>query len=86
MCIRDSIKGVKLKKEEEKILKELELSSNLYISYKKFAALVLAGKGIGPKTAEQILRKFYGKEISEEKLIREIFEKEKEFLRIRQFI
>ncbi|MEM0480947.1 MAG: DEAD/DEAH box helicase [Candidatus Aenigmatarchaeota archaeon] len=84
--VKKVIKGVKIKKEEEKIYQELQLSSSLFNSYKKFAALVIAGKGIGPKTAEQIFKKFYGKEITEEKLIREIFEKEKEFLRIRQFL
>ncbi|MEM5872978.1 MAG: hypothetical protein QXV63_01995, partial [Candidatus Aenigmatarchaeota archaeon] len=83
--VNKKIKGLSLSKEEEEIYQKLYESASLFISFGKKAALVLAGKGIGIETAKKILniRKIYK---SEEELIREIFEREKEFLKIRHFI
>ncbi|MEM0324320.1 MAG: DEAD/DEAH box helicase [Candidatus Aenigmatarchaeota archaeon] len=83
--VNKKIKGLSLSKEEEEIYRKLYESASLFISFGKKAALVLAGKGIGIETAKKILniRKIYK---SEEELIREIFEREKEFLKIRHFI
>jgi len=84
--VKRKIRNLSLKKEEEKILNELYISSNLFQSFGKYALLVFAGKGIGTKTAQQIFKSFYGKEIDENELIKIIFEKEKEFVKIRQFL
>ncbi len=84
--VKRKIRNLSLKKEEEKILNELYISSNLFQSFGKNALLVFAGKGIGTKTAQQIFKSFYGKKIDENELIKIIFEKEKEFVRIRQFL
>ncbi|MEM0243496.1 MAG: DEAD/DEAH box helicase [Candidatus Aenigmatarchaeota archaeon] len=83
--VNKKIKGLSLSKEEEKIYQKLYESASLFISFGKKAALVLAGKGIGIETAKKILniKKVYE---NEDKLIQEIFEKEKEFLKIRHFI
>jgi len=78
-------RGLSLSKEEEKVYKKLYQTSALFQSFGKKAALVLAGKGIGADIATKILniKKVYE---SENKLIEEIYKKEKEFIKIRHFI
>ncbi|MEM5828177.1 MAG: DEAD/DEAH box helicase [Candidatus Aenigmatarchaeota archaeon] len=78
-------KGLKLEEKEKEFYQKLYDSATLFNSFGKKAALVLAGKGIGIETAKKILniKKVYD---NENKLIEEIFEKEKEFIRIRHFL
>jgi len=78
-------KGIKLDKNEEEFYNKLYESSALFQSFGKKAALVLAGKGIGIETAKRILnvKRLYE---DENELVKEIYKKEKEFIKIRHFI
>ncbi|MEM5830086.1 MAG: DEAD/DEAH box helicase [Candidatus Aenigmatarchaeota archaeon] len=78
-------KRIKLEEDEKSLYQKLYETATLFNSFGKKAALVLAGKGIGVETAKKILniKKVFE---SEEKLIEEIFKKEKEFIRIRHFL
>ncbi len=74
-------KGKKLKKDEKKILDELITTANLFMSYKKWAALVMAAHGIGAKTAKRVLMN----SLNEEELYRNILKAERDYIRTRKF-
>ncbi len=73
--------GKKLTKDELKIWKNLERSSDLIIAYGWKAALVLAGRGIGPDTAARILSRLS----DGEELIKDVVEAERLFVKTKKF-
>ncbi len=85
---RDDIKllrkGDKEKYDEEskKTLKEIKDSGDLILSYGKKAIIVLAGIGIGPRTAKRILVK---DRKNEEDLFKDILEAERVYARTKMF-
>ncbi|MFW9850092.1 MAG: DEAD/DEAH box helicase [Candidatus Thorarchaeota archaeon] len=54
--VKMRIQGKSLSKEEEKVFKAGGLVANLVSQYGKHALFVLAGRGIGPRTASRLLR------------------------------
>ncbi|MBS7250707.1 MAG: DEAD/DEAH box helicase [Candidatus Freyarchaeota archaeon] len=74
--------GAKLSKEEEKIFQNGIKTANLVINYGKKAIICLAGRGIGPLTANRILSKELK---TESDFYRAIIDAEKEFVRTREF-
>jgi ATP-dependent Lhr-like helicase len=75
-------RGEKLSKEEEKILERGIKTANLVINYGKQGIICLAGRGIGPTTANRILSKELK---TESDLYKAILDAEKEFVRTREF-
>ncbi len=74
--------GRELSEEEKLFLKKLMESAELYLNYGKKACIVLAGRGIGVTTAKRILSRMYA---SEEVLLKDVFEAERQFIRTRKF-
>ena len=79
--LKKKLKGARLSRSEEQLLKRVQLSAKLFLSYGKKAAIALAGRGVGPATAVKILARAY----NEDELIRLIFEAERNYIRTRQF-
>ncbi|MFC2143505.1 DEAD/DEAH box helicase [Candidatus Aenigmatarchaeota archaeon] len=71
-----------LKKEEKKGLEEIKRSGSLMITYGKKYAITQAGHGVGVETAARILARLPD---SEEKLLKYIFEAERNFARTKQY-
>lgn len=81
--IQKKVRGFLLSKPEEKRLERIEQTAHIILNYGKKGAMVLAARGIGPSTALKILNRMYH---DENEFLKEIFNKEKEFIRIRKFI
>jgi ATP-dependent Lhr-like helicase len=79
--VRKGQKG-KLDEEEKKTLKEIKDSADLILPYGKKAIIVLAGIGIGPRTAKRILVK---DRKNEEELFRDILSAERVYARTKMF-
>jgi len=79
--IKKQIKGTKFAEQDEKHYDMIHDSSSLIVAHGKDAALVLAGRGIGPQTAARILRK--GLKGSD--LLNEILQAEKQFAKTKRF-
>ncbi|NYT03685.1 MAG: DEAD/DEAH box helicase [Candidatus Methanofastidiosa archaeon] len=79
--VRKGQKG-KLDEEEKKTLKEIKDSADLILPYGKKAIIVLAGIGIGPRTAKRILAK---DRKNEEDLFRDILSAERVYARTKMF-
>jgi len=80
--VKKRIKKKELTKEELKEFQSIRRSADLTIIYGKKAALVMAGHGIGPQTAARILSALHP---TREKLLRDIFAAEKEFIRTKPY-
>ncbi|NON63552.1 DEAD/DEAH box helicase [Acidianus sp. RZ1] len=80
--IRKNIKGQKLKRNEIKRLNELKTVSSLFSYYKKFAAIGISARGVGPGNLGRILRSLTQ---GEDKFYEAILEEEKKFLRTRKY-
>jgi ATP-dependent Lhr-like helicase len=74
-------KGEKLSKEEEKFVEKVRQSASLFMSYGYPAVLAMAGHGIGPTTARNILSK--SRDI--ESLVKNILQAEANYTRTRQY-
>ena len=80
--IKKSLQGKKLTKNEKEYLLKLRQIADLFLVYGKKAAIVLAGKGIGPMTARRLLAKYYK---NEDELIQLTLEAERQFFRTRRY-
>ncbi|MEM0087432.1 MAG: DEAD/DEAH box helicase [Thermofilum sp.] len=74
-------RGGMLSEEEKKLVEKVRQSANLYMSYGYRAVLALAGHGIGPSTARNIL----SKSSDEEDLLRNILEAELNYTKNRKY-
>ena len=52
------------------------------MTHKKDAAIILAGRGVGPMTAKKILRKYHN---TVEDLMRDVLEAEKQFQKNKKY-
>ncbi|MEM3519402.1 MAG: DEAD/DEAH box helicase [Candidatus Hadarchaeales archaeon] len=75
-------RGEKLSRDEKKEVERYSLGASLVQGFGRKALMVLAGRGVGPRTAARILRRSYG---SEEELLREILKAELLYARTRRF-
>jgi ATP-dependent Lhr-like helicase len=80
--VEKSLKGKKLTKEEKEKFERTEKSGELFLTYGKKAALVLAGRGIGPKNAIRILTHYHR---NEDELFKDILKAEKLFYSTKKF-
>jgi ATP-dependent Lhr-like helicase len=74
--IKRKIRKLPLTQEESKIYKRISRTADLFLCYRKKAAIALAGKGIGPTTALRILSRYHA---SEEEFLKDIFRAEKSY-------
>ncbi len=74
--------GKKLEKGEEKIAKTFQRTADMIIAYGKKAILALAARGVGPEFAGRILRRLHP---TEEELLKDLLEAEKEFIKNKQY-
>jgi len=77
-----NLQGKRVTKEEKERFERIKKTGELFLTYGKKAALVLAGKGVGPKTALKILTRYHR---NEEELLRDILKAEKAFLSTKKF-
>lgn len=68
--------------EEIRKFEILKKKADLFLVYKKKAAIVMSGHGVGPTTAKRILAKYHR---SVDELIRDVMEAERQFLKTRRF-
>jgi len=80
--IKKWLKGIELTDEEKEKLEFIKKSADLAIVYDKYAAIVLAGRGIGPQTAIRILSK---PRKNEDDLFKYILEAEREFIKNKKY-
>jgi ATP-dependent Lhr-like helicase len=80
--IKKKLAKDKLKKDEERIYKNIRRTADLVITYGKRAVITLSARGIGPETAARILSKLPK---DDETLLQEIFEAEKRFRRTKKY-
>jgi ATP-dependent Lhr-like helicase len=80
--VKKWLKGVELTDEEKIKLEFIKKSADLVIDYGKDAAIVLAGRGIGPQTAIRIL---YKPRRNEDDLFKHILEAEREFIKNKKY-
>jgi ATP-dependent Lhr-like helicase len=80
--VKKWLKGVELTGEEKEKLEFIKKSADLAIVYDKDAAIVLAGRGIGPQTATRVLFK---PRKSEDDLLKYILEAEREFIKNKKY-
>jgi ATP-dependent Lhr-like helicase len=80
--VKKWLKGVELTDEEKEKLEFIKKSADLSIVYDKDAAIVLAGRGIGPQTATRILSK---PRRNEDDLFKHILEAEREWIKNKKY-
>lgn len=78
----EKLKKGKVKGDERSIIDELATRASLLYRFGRNALLVFAGRGVGTSEAIRILNKM----ISGEDLVKEIYEAEKRFLSVKQYI
>ena len=80
--VKKKIRGGPLTAEEQKRFERLIITGDMFLCYEICAVKALAGKGIGPKTAQRILAKYYK---TEDDFLRAILEAERAFIRTRKY-
>jgi len=80
--VKKWLKGTELTDEEKEKLEFIKKSADLAIVYNKDAAIVLAGRGVGPQTATRILSK---PRRNEDDLFKHILEAEREFIKNKKY-
>ncbi len=70
----------KLTKEEEKVVKRMQLSAGLYLSHGKDAVIAQSARGVGPQVAKRILPAG-----SENELYKKILKAERDYARTKRF-
>ncbi|MBR9677671.1 MAG: hypothetical protein GOU97_00005, partial [Nanoarchaeota archaeon] len=79
---KKKMRGEKLDKNEEKTVKNVLISADLFIAFGGLACYVMAGRGVGPRTAKRLLSKPYAEK---KDLLRRIIEAEKNFLKTKKY-
>jgi ATP-dependent Lhr-like helicase len=80
--VKKWLKGAELTEEEKVNLEFIKKSADLAIVYNKDAAIVLAGRGIGPQTATRVLSK---PRRNEDDLFKHILEAERDFIKNKKY-
>lgn len=80
--VRKKLRRQPLTQEELKSYERILRTADLFLSYRKRAAIVLAGKGVGPRTAIRILTKYHA---SEDELFYDILKAERFYQKTRRY-
>jgi ATP-dependent Lhr-like helicase len=79
---RKAIKKSEMTEEEKVAYERMKKTAELFLVYRKKAAIALAGRGVGPETAKRILARLHK---DEDGLLREIREAEKKYLETKRY-
>jgi len=80
--VQKKLNGKDLSADEQKMFERAEKSVELYMTYKRGAAIMLAGRGVGPHTAKKILRKYHE---SVEDLLNDVLKAERQFMKTKKY-
>lgn len=80
--IKKAIRKSPLTREEKERYEKLRQRADLFLTYRKKSCIVLAGRGVGGKTAKRILAKYHK---TEDDLFRDILEAERTFIRTKRY-
>ncbi len=80
--IDKDLKGKELRKDERDVIYRARDTASLYMSYKRGAAIILAGRGVGPYTAKNILSRYHE---NVEDLLKDVMEAEKQWLKTKKY-
>jgi ATP-dependent Lhr-like helicase len=80
--VKKALRKKPMTTEELKRYERLKQRADLFLVYRNRAAIVLAGKGIGPATAKRILAKPHK---TEDDLLKDVLEAERTFIRTKRF-
>ncbi len=80
--VKKVLKKSEITAEERRQYENMRKRADLFLVYRKKAAIAFAGRGIGPTTAQRILAKPY---LNDKELIEEILAAERQFVKTRKF-
>jgi len=80
--IQKGMEGKELSPEERKLYERAQKTVELYMTYKKGAAIMLAGRGVGPHTAKRILRRYHQ---DYEDLLKDVLKAERQFMKTKKY-
>jgi ATP-dependent Lhr-like helicase len=80
--IKKNIRKSPLTTEEKRRFERIKATADLYLTYRKNAVIALGGRGVGPVTANRILRKYHK---TQDDLLRDILEAERQFIKTKKY-
>lgn len=80
--VKNGMKGTFKDDAESKKYEMMRRKADIFMTYKRNAAIVLSGKGIGPTTAVRVLVKYHR---DEDELFRDILDAEKNFIKTKKY-
>ncbi len=80
--IQKAMKGKELNPDERRLYDRAQKTVELYMTYKKGAVIMLAGRGVGPHTAKKILRKYHE---NYEDLLKDVLDAERQFMKTKKY-
>jgi ATP-dependent Lhr-like helicase len=80
--IQKHLKKKHLAPDEQELLKRAQDTVELYMTHKRDAAIILAGRGVGPYTAKKLLRKYHE---TVDDLMKDVLEAEKQFQKTKKY-
>jgi len=80
--VQKKLEGKELTADEQKMFDRAEKSVELYMTYKRGAAIMLAGRGVGPHTAKKLLRKYHE---DVEDLLKDVLKAERQFMKTKKY-
>ena len=83
MALQKFLKKKKLNKEESELVNSVMDSASLVVASGKRAALALAGRGVGPKTASRILARTTIS--NDDEMLRDVLEAERTYAKNKRF-
>jgi ATP-dependent Lhr-like helicase len=80
--VKKKLRNLPITLEETRRFKRLEQTADLFLVYKKEAAIALAARGVGPATATKILARFHK---TQDDLLKDILEAERMYLKTKKY-
>jgi len=80
--IKKGLRGIEMAEEEKKRYDRIRKTADLFLVYKRKAAVALAARGVGPVTAKRILSKYHK---DEDMLMKDILEAERMFIKTKKY-
>ncbi len=80
--VKKKIRNHELTAEENMRYERMRKTADLFIVYRRPAAVAIAGRGVGPETAKRILARMH---VNEDALLRDILEAERQYLKTKKY-
>jgi ATP-dependent Lhr-like helicase len=80
--IQKHLKKKHMTKDQQELFERAKKTVDLYMSYKRNAIIMLAGRGVGPFTAKKILRRYHE---TVEDLLEDVLEAERQFMKTKKY-